>query len=260
MAYTYHLDVQRHTFRADELSIRPVAPADATGSYSLELTPILYADIHKGRLALRHQQTDTGSEIAAAKFPTSSAEMEIKLAGHRTKLKHSFVQVDAYGRSYEKVKPERSFWRNRIKDGSRGCYVGVLPDGARIRWEPAGPKDDMDSVKKSKGQTKMRPKLRCMLVDKRGASVELLGEMMQSNDVMRLMRGGELQGEGGMLGVYVLLGFVSLFERARARNKKRAELELEVDFTFDGDGGGGDGGDGGGDGGGGDGGGGGGGS
>ncbi|KAI1409231.1 hypothetical protein F5Y13DRAFT_203637 [Hypoxylon sp. FL1857] len=253
MSHTYYLDYQRHTFRADDLSVRPIAPSDAAAEPPPASAAVLHVDAHRGHLSLRRPSTsNNNAAIATAKYPTSSADIEIAAAGNRVTLTHSFVKVDASGRSHENSKPERSFWRRRITDGSRGCYVGTLPDGTRLRWEPAAPKEDPDTVKKVKTRAeKMLPKLRCMLVDGRGTSLEVLGEMMRSNDVVRLARGGGLAGEGGMLGVYVLLGFVSLYERARARNKRKAELELEVDFTFDGDGGGGDGGNGG-DGGGGD--------
>ncbi|OTA66110.1 hypothetical protein K449DRAFT_392033 [Hypoxylon sp. EC38] len=248
MYHTYYLDCQRHTFRADDLAIRPIAPSDAATDPPPASTPVLYADAHRGSLSLRRQPTD--GEVATAKYPTSSANIEIKAGGNHVKLAHSFVQVDTDGRSRGNEKPERSFWRRRITDGSRGCYVGTLPEGMRLRWEPAGPKEDPDTVKKPVMRAeKMLPKLRCMLVDGRGMSMEVLGEMMMSNDVVRLARGGELAGERGMLGIYVLLGFISLYERARARDKRKAELSIE--FTFDGDSGGGDGGDGG-DGGGGD--------
>ncbi|KAI2635898.1 hypothetical protein GGS26DRAFT_550782 [Hypomontagnella submonticulosa] len=231
MPYTYHLDTQRHTFKADDLAIRPVPLPDATTNPPPASTPVLYASVHQSRLTLRRQQL-IGVDIASAKFPTKSAKMEIKVAGNRTELTHSFVQVDADGRSTENAKPARSRWRKRILDASRGCYVGVLPDGTVLRWEAAGPKEDPDVAKKYKTRAeKMQPKLRCMLVDGRGASVELLGEMMKSNDVVRLMRGGELQGDSGMLGVYVLLGFLSLYERARTRNKRRAETEWEVSIS-----------------------------
>ncbi|KAI0114665.1 hypothetical protein F4776DRAFT_325143 [Hypoxylon sp. NC0597] len=233
MYHTYYLDYQRHTFKADDLAIRPIAPSDAATEPPPASTPVLYADAHRGSLNLRRQPTNTdrngNDEIAVAKYPTSGADIEIKAGGNRVKLTHSFAQVDANGRSRENAKPERSFWRRRITDGSRGCYVGTLPGGTRLRWEPAGPKEDPDTVKKAKARAeKILPKLRCMLVDGRGVSTEVLGEMMMSNDVVRLARGGELVGERGMLGVYVLLGFISLYERARARNKRMAELEIEV--------------------------------
>ncbi|KAL7622810.1 hypothetical protein AAE478_006489 [Parahypoxylon ruwenzoriense] len=247
MDHTYYLDFQRHTFRPDELAIRPFTPSNAAADHPPQSAPVLFANVRAGRLGLRRQPATTGDQIATAKYPASSAVMEIRNANHRTELTHSYVQVDAYGRSRQNASPERSFWRRRIKDGSRGCYVCTMPDGTSLRWEPAaGPNQGPDAAKKT------LPKLRCVLVDGQGASAEVLGEMMASNDVVKLMRGGELVGERGILGIYVLLGFISLYERARARNKRKAELEFEVDFTFDGDGGGGGGDGGGGDGGGGD--------
>lgn len=233
MSYTYYLDYQRHTFRGDELAIRPIAFSDAAADPPPASTPVLFADVHRSRLTLRRQPTSTSSssdEVAKADYDSSDADIKIKAGGHRTKLAHSFVQVGADGRSCENAKPQKSFWRRRIQDGSRGCYAAELPDGTRVRWEPAGPKEEDPDVARQAGAKtrteRMRPKLRCVRVDEQGVSAEVLGEIMQTNDVLRMR--DELQGQGGMLGVYVLLGFVSLYERARARNKRKAELEFEV--------------------------------
>ncbi|KAI1773248.1 hypothetical protein F4818DRAFT_423706 [Hypoxylon cercidicola] len=227
MSHAYYLDYQRHTFSGDELAIRPVAPSDAAAEPPLASTPVLYADVHRGRLTLRRQPASFSGEVAKSTYATGSADIEIKAGGSRTKLTHSYAQVGADGRSRENAKPQKTFWRGRVKDGSRGCYVGVLPDGTRLRWEPAGPKEDADVAKKAKTRAeRMQPKLRCVRVDGHGASMEVLGEIMKSNDVVRMK--DELQGQGGSPGVYVLLGFVSLYERARARNRRKAELEFEV--------------------------------
>ncbi|KAI2616867.1 hypothetical protein GGR54DRAFT_649281 [Hypoxylon sp. NC1633] len=281
MSQTYHLDFERHVFHADALAIRPIAPENATSPAPAPAGPlVLYADVHRGHLVFQRQPIPVpkSERIAKATYPADAADIHIAVAaaGPSVKLTHSHVLFDnasaAAGagagaappelqRTRENPRPKRSFWRRRVKDGSRGCYVATLPDGPRVRREPAGPAEedaDAGAVAQAKAEAgvmnraaNLRPKMRCVLVDALGLSTEVLGEMMRSNDVVRLARGGGLLGAEGVLGVYVLLGFVSLYERARARNRRRAELEVEVDFTFDGDGGAGAGDGGGGDGGGG---------
>ncbi|KAI2603212.1 uncharacterized protein GGS25DRAFT_526254 [Hypoxylon fragiforme] len=272
MSYTYHLDYNRHALRSDDLSIRPYP------SSKLSSTPpaVLHASVHHKHLTLRTakgqgQKKKKQTVVATAKYPADKPTIQITAAAagrNVVTLNHSYAQFDARGHSRENPRPQRSFWRRRIKDGSRGCYVTTLGDGTRLRWEPAEEGDgdgdgDLGRNKKKKKMKsradRMRPRMRCVLVDGRGVGVAVLGEMMPTNDVVRLAGRGELAGEGGLLGVYVLLGFVSLYERARARDKKRAEeYEMDLGFFFDaiasggdGGGGGGDGGGGGGDGGGG---------
>lgn len=248
----YKLDIERHTFRGDELVIRPIADPAANGLAPFQpppptSAPILSGTLHSGHLELRRGPTAESPLLVTAQYPTSSAKITFKTGHGRVKLAHSYVQVDAWGRTSENAKPKKGFWSGRVKDGSRGCYVGFLPDGTKLRWEAAGPRGDVDAYRKAKRRHRddAAVKLRCVVADPLGATVAVLGEMLASNDVVRLMPGAELLGRtGSMMGVYVLLGFVSLFERARARDKKKAETEFQVDFMIDGggDGGGGDGG------------------
>lgn len=264
----YKLDIERHTFKGDELAIRPIAdpaainrfapsqqkppqPQPTSAATAAAAAPILSGTLHTGRLELRRGPTAESPLLATARYPTSSPKITFETGAERVNLTHSYVHVDAWGRTSENAKPKKSFWTGRVKDGSRGCYIAVFPDGTKLRWEPAGPREDVDAYKKAgkkhHGGDMTAPKLRCVIADPLGATVLVLGEMLASNDVIRLMPGAELLSRSGsMMGVYVLLGFVSLFERARTRDKRKAETEFEVDFMIDGGGGDGGGGDGGG--------------
>ncbi|EMR69700.1 hypothetical protein UCREL1_3275 [Eutypa lata UCREL1] len=203
--YTYKLDCERHTFRGDELFIRPINPQSSSSSSSSSIgPPILSAKLHTGHLNLHSgPAVEAAPLLATASYPTKGSKIELRAgpgagggsrSAARAKLTHSYVQLlDPAGRATAEIaKPKKSFWTGKVKDPSvRGCYAAVLPDGARVRWEGAPyppPKTGLFRRAADKNAAKMR----CVLVDGGGRSGELLGELMASNDV--LVREGE--GEG----------------------------------------------------------------
>lgn len=146
----------------------------------------------------------TVSEWPACKSPRSKWQI-------RYMKRETLTDVSDVRQQRENLKPQKSFWRRGIQGGSRGYYVGVLPDGTRPWWGPAGPREDADVARK-KAETRaerMQPKLRCVRVDERGGERGGAGrDREKSNDVARMRN--ELQGQGG------------------ARNRRKAELEFEV--------------------------------
>ncbi|KAI1803098.1 hypothetical protein F4811DRAFT_526564 [Daldinia bambusicola] len=213
MYHAYYLDYrdyERNTFGADELVIRPIPLAVETIEPPPASTPAFYIDVSRESLGVRRQRDRDSPQIASAHYSTKSHEIELKVGEDRVKLTRSrHAQTDTGSQSHSTHK-----WKSH----SKWNYSVTLPDGMKLKWELVGQERHRESIEKDRTQVaKTQPRLRCV---QEGSGAKVLGEMMKSNDVVRLMTGDDdIHGEGGTLGLYVLLGFVSLYERARARDR-----------------------------------------
>ncbi|KAI1478914.1 hypothetical protein F4774DRAFT_410311 [Daldinia eschscholtzii] len=210
MYRTYYLDYrdyERNTFGADELVIRPIPVSVETIEPPPASTPVFYVDVYREKLDIRRQRDRGSHQIASAYYHAKGGEIEIKVGENRTRLIHSHAQTGTEGQPHH-----AHMWNGH----SRRIHTATLPDGTKLVWEPVGHEGHRESVEKSRIQAdKVQPRLRCV----QEGSTRVLGEMMKSNDVVRLMTDDDFSGEGATLGLYVLLGFVSLYERARARDR-----------------------------------------
>ncbi|KAI1469321.1 uncharacterized protein F4812DRAFT_422693 [Daldinia caldariorum] len=215
--YLDYRDYERNTFGADELVIRPIPLAVETIEPPPASTPAFHVDVSRESLGVRRQRDRDSLQIASAHYSTKGHGIELKVGEESIKLTRSqHAQTDAGNQSHSTHK-----WKSH----SKWNYSATLPDGLKLKWELVGQEHHRESIEKNRTQAaKTQPRLRCV---QEGSGAKVLGEMMKSNDVVRLMTGDDdIHGERATLGLCVLLGFVSLYERARASDRGMRKFHL----------------------------------
>lgn len=215
----YSLTRTHHILSADRLDVRE------RGSP----TPVLGAEIHGGWLRVQ-QAGGARRAVAHAEFPRHGAAPTVSVMADgaaATPLDEALVRVDAASRQTRNAQTGETF--------HFAARAAVLPDRRRLRWEPTSSTTTTSSSSSSKSSSSQGSVssassalgMRCVEIGPDGETIARLAYMAPHQHADRYDIGlrGDLDAEEG-LGVYVLLGFIALRERARkAKSGSRHEVD-----------------------------------